>query len=1052
MNKPLPSRALCRLLFLAAAGVAGTTAARAQVLNIPQPVQRAVVETDTAKTSGTPPDQNRAPVPTVFTPSITDENGEPLRGVKLANESGTYAAVTDSVGQAKLPEIKAGETVVVSIAGSVIRRFTASEDLTPIVMLDTKNPAVARLKPVRLLFGTSLRPDLTAASTQTVYNNALLRMPVTSFMTALTGQGAGLQVYQFSGQPGNDLAIASLLGRNAIVVIDGIVRPIYNFDLEEIESVTLLKDALSTSMLGVRNTNAGILNVTTRRGTPGQPRISLTVQSAIQSPIKFPKPLDAYNYALLNNEARQNDGLAPAYSAQDLELYRNGQDPIGHPNVDWNDQLLKKSSQLDRYTFSASGGNAFSKYFVSLEHLKQSGLLKTSDINKYNTSNDYKAYTLRSNIDLQLSKKLTGGIQLLGRILNNNDTGANFGQGLPAILTNIINTPALAYPVYNDNGTYGGNQQYQNNLWAQAIGSGYRETYTRDVIADFYLRRSLNEVTPGLWVRALGSYYASLSEIYYRDKQFAVFQQGVGASGQPTYTQFGTNGEQQNNQGLIYQNNTTYLEADLGYDRQGEVHGLHAIVLGSRNAFTVDSDLPYTVQGLSGRGSYDYKGKYVAEFAFGLNGSNRYPASKSGFLPALFDGYGKSYGDAAFRYGFFPAGGLAWNISRESFLQGTQSWLSYLKLYTSLGLTGNDVPGYFSYIQTYFDTSQPVFGTGAGSTFTNSEQTLASRNRTWEKGRKFVVGAQGAVLDNHLGITVEYYNTLYYDLLQQRGRSTTLIGQLYPDENIGRNQYYGVTTQVNYQQNFGSLSLLAALNLGVQYNRVLTQDEVFRPYDYMRRTGQPVGQLFGYVADGLFQNAAEIQGAPTLVGYTPQPGDVRYKDLNGDGVINQFDIAPIGVNNPTIPFGVTLGARWKGFDVTLLLQGILNRTIYLSGNSEYAFQNNGFGNAFVQHLDRWTPQNPDASYPRLGIGNNFNNFATSSYWLRDNSYMRLKNIEVGYTLPLNFSKRVRLQGVRFFFNGTNLLSFSQFDRIDPEVFNASYPQQRLLNFGFNIKL
>jgi hypothetical protein len=221
----------------------------------------------------------------------------------------------------------------------------------------------------------------------------------------------------------------------------------------------------------------------------------------------------------------------------------------------------------------------------------------------------------------------------------------------------------------------------------------------------------------------------------------------------------------------------------------------------------------------------------------------------------------------------------------------------------------------------------------------------------------------------------------------------------------------------------------------------------------MQRTGQPVGQLFGYVADGLFQSAAEIQGAATIVGYAPQPGDIRYKDLNGDGVINQFDIAPIGRSNPSLPFGATLGARWKGFDATVLLQGVLNRTIYLQGATEYAFQNNGFGNAYEQHLDRWTPQNPNATHPRLGIGNNLNNYApTSSFWLHDNSYMRLKNVELGYTLPLNLSKRVRLQAVRFFANATNLVTFSQYDRIDPEVFNAAYPQQRLLNFGFNIKL
>jgi len=220
----------------------------------------------------------------------------------------------------------------------------------------------------------------------------------------------------------------------------------------------------------------------------------------------------------------------------------------------------------------------------------------------------------------------------------------------------------------------------------------------------------------------------------------------------------------------------------------------------------------------------------------------------------------------------------------------------------------------------------------------------------------------------------------------------------------------------------------------------------------MRRTGQPINQQFGYIADGLFQSQAEIQGAPTITGYSPKPGDVRYKDLNGDGVIDPLDVAPIGRNNPSIPFGATLGARWKGFDATLLFQGVLNRSIYLSGASEYAFANGGFGNAFEQHLDRWTPTNPNASYPRLSLGGNPNNFLGSSYWVRNNNYLRLKNVEVGYTVPLSLSKRVRLQGVRFFFNATNLLTFSQFSRIDPEVFNAAYPQQRLLNFGFNIKL
>lgn len=1040
MRKPLPARALCRLLFLAAAGAASRPAL-AQTISLPQPAQRAVAPADTAgttkPTTGTPPELNKPAIPTVFTPAVTDENGEPLRGVRLATASGTLTAFTDSVGQAQLPGVLPGETLVVSIDKSVIQRFVVGEDKTPILMLSTRNPAVARLKPVRLLFNSSLRPDLTAASSQTVYYRDLQKFPVNSFLTALAGQVAGLQAIQLSGRPTDDIAAVSLLGQGPTIVVDGVVRastsfdPITSFDLEEIESVTVLKDALATSMLGVRNTNGGILNITTRRGTPGQPRISLTVQTAIQQPLKFPNPLSAFDYATLYNEARVNDGLAPTYSAQDLALYQNGQDPIGHPNVNWRDAVLKNASQLDRYTFSATGGNSFSKYFVSLEHLSQSGLLRTSDINSYNTSNDYKAYTIRTNIDLQLSKKLTGGIRLLGRLLNSNDAGATTAN----ILQSILDTPANAYPVFNANGSYGGTQQFQTNIYAQAVGSGYRQNYKRNVIADFYLQRSLNEITPGLYVRATGSYYASLSENINRSKVSASFLQTTPATGSPTYQQFLANSDQANGNSISYQSNTTYLEATLGYDHQFGAHGLNALVVASQQSTNQDDQLPYTITGLASRFSYNYQQKYVAELAFGLNGSNRYPA------------------DGNTWYGFFPAAGLAWNISRENFLQG-QQWLSYLKLYSSIGVTGNDVPGYFTYTQTYFDTPGVYFGTGAGTVSANTEQTLATVNRTWEKARKFSVGVQGAVLDNHLGFTLEYYSSLYYDLLRQRGRSSTLIGQAYPDENIGRNLFTGLTAQLTYQQSIGNLSLFGSVNVGVQNSRILFIDEVYRPYPWMQRTGQRVSQFFGYQSDGLFQSQADIAGQATLVGYTPQPGDIKYKDLNGDGRIDQFDQAPLVPGPPNIPFGLTLGASWKGFDFSVLLQGTLNTYVYLQGSSEYAFQNNGFGGAFEQHLDRWTPTNPGAAYPRLSLGNNLNNYATSDFWLHRNNYVRLKNLEVGYTVPLDLSRRVRLQGVRLFFNATNLLTFSEYEnsRIDPEVYNAAYPIQRLLNFGLNVKL
>ncbi|WP_331144556.1 SusC/RagA family TonB-linked outer membrane protein [Hymenobacter sp.] len=979
-------------------------------------------------------------VTTLFIPTITDENYEPLAGVEVFGRRGSLSGVTDALGQVRLAAIQ-GDTLQLRALGVVVEQYVVRDDLAPFLLLSTKNPAVARLKPVRMLYNDA-RPDLTAASTQTIYNRDLNRLPVASFLNALSGRVAGMTTNQSSGQPGLDEVTPNLLGMRPLVVIDGIPRDLTIFDLEEIESVTVLKDALSTVMLGARSSN-GVLNVTTRKGTPSLPRVSFTVQSAVQQPLKQPKALNAYNYSVLNNEARRNDGLAPGYSDAALQAYQDGSDPFGFPDVDWRKQVLKKSSRLDRYTLSATGGNSFSKYFVSLEHLSQSGLLKESDINPYSTTNTFKSYVVRSNVDLQLNAKLSAGIHLLGRIVDTNEPGlnalldaANLGPGTAtnSIFNALVNTPNNAYPIYNEDGSFGGSQAFQNNLWGQTINSGYQTSYRRDMLADFYLKRTLDEFVPGLYLKAVGSYYTNVSENINRSKVYPVFQRRTPVTNPVTYQQFGVVGQQINAVAGAVQFRTDYVELSAGYDHQFGAHGVNAVLLANRQNSVSGRNLPYTFTGGSGRLAYNFEEKYVAEFAFGLNGSNRYTSDDK---PKL---------------GFFPAAGLAWNISREEFMQSA-TWLSHLKLFGSYGKTGNDNPGDFVYIQRYFETGQPTFGTSGGTQAALSESALANTNITWEKANKLNAGIQGALLNGHLGFTLEYYNNKFYDLLIQRGRNTTLLGNFYPNENIGQNRYSGFTGQLTWQQGSQDFNYYVTGNIGIQKSEVLYADEVFRPYDWMRRTGQQVGQPFGYQADGLFQSADEIAGAATLVGYRPQPGDVRYKDLNSDGVIDQFDQAPMGTTKPLVPFGADFGVRFHSFDLSALVQGVLNRNIYLSGGAEYAFlNNNGVSQVFEQHLDRWTPDNPGASYPRLNIGSNPNNQAFSTYWQHRNNYARLKNVELGYSLPLSISRRVRVQGLRVFTSATNLVTVSEYSRIDPEVFNNGYPQQRLFNLGLNIKL
>ena len=927
---------------------------------------------------------------------------------------------------------KAGDIIEVIINRTVVKVHTLGGKKDILIQLSSKNNSVARSKEVRLLNNISAPSHLTATSTQAVYTNDLIKMPVTSVKTALAGRLAGVYTNQSSGQPGSDGVSLSLRGREPLVIIDGIPRNLTVFDLDEIESVTVLKDALSTAMLGVRGNNGALL-ITTKKGSESKQRISFTAQTAVQKPLKMLQTLRAYDYATLYNEALRNDpvlnqGITP-YSDASLQAYQTGSDPFTYPDVNWMGQVLEPSSRFDRYTLNTTGGGKFGKYFVGLEHFNQTGLFKTSDINTYNTNNSFKSYVIRSNVDVTINSKLSAGVHLFGRILDGTEPGRSTGTILSAITT----TPNNAYPVYNPDGSYAGTQQFQNNIWAQTINSGYRMNYKRDMMADFYLKRVLDDLVKGLWIKATGSFYATISESVFRDKNFASFQRIAGPSGD-TYSQFNTNSIQANSNFVEYQNRADYMELSLGYNRTFGNNGFDAVLLANRDNSVNQDELPYTISGFSGRMAYNYKQKYVAEVAFGYNGSNRYAP------------------EGSTKRGFFPAFGLAWNIDKEAFL-ANNPFISQLKLFASYGKTGWDNPGYFTYNQYYFDGGGYYFGSGAGTNNTSiGEQVLANTNITWEKADKFNVGVQGGLFKNALSYTVEYYNNKYSDLLIQRGINSGLIGNVYPNENIGKNRYSGWDFQLGWQQGKKDFNYFLNLNAGLQKSEVLFMDEVSRPFARMAQTGTNVGARFGYQALGLYQTGESLNGAAFIEGYNAQPGDIKYRDFNNDGIINYLDRTQISTDKPLLTYGLNLGFKFKWVDFSALIQGVENRDLYLSGNTEWEFQNNGLGQAFAHHLNRWTPQNTNADYPRLTVGTNPNNHVESSFWMHSGDYLRLKNIELGFTIPAALTNKVRLESVRLFVNGTNLFTRAEYDRVDPEVYGGAYPIQKLINMGVNVKL
>ncbi|WP_426791890.1 SusC/RagA family TonB-linked outer membrane protein [Sphingobacterium sp. WOUb80] len=878
------------------------------------------------------------------------------------------------------------------------------------------------------------------ASVSKLSGNAIATTPTFGYLTSLAGQLPGLKVNQSNGQPLNEDVSYQLRGRTPIILIDGIPRSVTEIGMQEIESISVLKDAVSLAMLGIRGAD-GAISIVTKKGYTDRTQINFSAQYGIQKPLQnlIGKPLDAYRYALLYNEALKNDGLSVknnGFSETALASFKDGNDPLVYPNVRWPEQVMENNAAVARYNLNTRGGNKYVKYFVNLEHFSQNGFLKTDAKNNYNTNTNAKGYFVRSNVDVKLSDLLEAGVYIQGRILNANSPG---NDGTDNIFQSILNTPNSAYPIYNLDGTYSGSSTFQNNILAQTIASGYAVANTRTVLTDFYLKRSLDDVVKGLWLKARASFFSNLRENYVRNKSFAVFQLVNNDVEGPIYKQYGNNTEQNNSNNIAFQNRSNFQELSVGYSSETEKHGIDLILLANRDNLVNGSDLPYTIQGISGHAAYHYDNRYLAEVSFAVNGANRYPT------------------DGGFKYGTFPAIGLGWNIHRENFLKDSK-WISRMKLFGSYGSLGRDNANYYTYIQSYNGTPETFFGSTAGSAGTIGESYLASANPTWAKVNMLNLGIDGALLNDRLIFELTYYKNKYRDLNITRKSNNTLLGISYPNENIGKQDYTGFETELGWRDHTSKLTYHALLNASFQKSKMVYEAEPPLAYSWMSSSGHPVGQTIGYIAEGLYRNDTELQSSPTVEGYTPQLGDIRYRDLNGDGVINQYDQGPIGSEKPQILLGVNLGFSVANIDFSILFQGMINREVYLSGNSYREF-NGGTGQAYDTHLDRWTLDNPGGSYPRLSTSSGpqsgaVNNNVYSTFWLRSGNYLRIRNIELGYTLPTTLTQRAKIKSARIFANGFNLHTFSSntFNGADPENFRGLYPIQKVISFGLNIQL
>ena len=882
---------------------------------------------------------------------------------------------------------------------------------------------------------------MTTGAVSSVRGNELKSF-VPNIANMLNGRIPGLVVQQWGCEPGADSPAMNARGVNTygsgtglFIVIDGFQSTEAYFQQltpQEIESITLLKDASATAIYGSKGAN-GVLLITTKRGTSDKIKINFSIQSGFQQPLRLPEFLGAYDYATLYNEALVNDGKSPFYTPMDLEAYKTGNDPIFHPDVDWYGTILRKAAPITNYNFTASGSNEYFRYFVLLNVLDDRSLYrKAGNVSDFSKNGTYTRYNFRTNIDVKLSKRLQGAITLGGTIEDKTNPGTSENtSGMFDLMSSIAPN---AFPVYVSTGMYGGNSMYSNPL-GDLMQTGYTSYNGRSLQAIFQLKGDLGFITPGLSVNgAVGfnTYFKSYSK---KSRQYARYSVDRDNADEIIYTTYGQNTSLAGDESSSSQWRDYSLQASLNYNRTfNGLHNIDAIYLGSYNDYVVTgTDLSYKNIAMGGRVTYSYDKRYIGEFSFGYNGTENFPKGH--------------------RFGFFPAGSLGWILSNEAFLKGNPI-LNYLKLRASYGIVGNDNIGGIRYM---FDQYYDGYGYHLGNS--NNVQDglvqgkLANPDVTWEKEKKFNVGFE-ATLVNKIDVSFDYFIQKRSNILSQPYRTVPdYLGISRPDINIGKVDNKGLETSIRYN-GIGKKDLTYFVETSLWYakNKVVYNAEAIQENEYLYGTGRIVGQPFVLEAIGFFKDEDDILKSPTQTFTDVRPGDIKYKDQNKDGKIDSNDYYPIGYTSmPQITLGLHGGITFKGFDMDIFFQGAANRTVYCGGKYYHAFQNDGKISSIA--LGRWTPETAEtATYPRLSSENNLNNYQASSFWQKNGNFLKLRSLEIGYTLPFQLSRKINLEKVRIFANGTNLFSLDHMDGFtDPETMSG-YPALRTISFGLSIQL
>jgi len=870
------------------------------------------------------------------------------------------------------------------------------------------------------------------------------------------GRFAGLTVNQGGTEPGANDATLYIRGANTannfgfsaapLVIIDGFLGDYTQLVPEEIEEVSILKDASATAVYGMRGAN-GVVLITTKKGKVQPLSINFSSQYGFQQAAALPKFLGSYDYARLYNEALVNDGKVAIHTQADLDQYQDGSDPYFHPNVNWYKEVLRNSAPLSNYNLNFSGGNSSVKFFALLNALTTDGLYKKFGKDNAESSNPaLNRYNFRANVDVTITKRLSAQLIIGGSVEDKKNPGDLYINSNLGLIDRIAPN---AFPVYNPDGSFGGNSTYAGNPLANLTSTGFSTSNGTSLQSSLRITEQLDMLAKGLSASVAASfnnYYQGASN---KRKSYQRSSAVINNTGDTVYTVFGQKTSLSPEESVQSQFRNFAIQASLNYERVFGKHGISAMVLFNSDNFNFNRQypntdvanqaFPYKSNGVSSRVTYVQNEKYIAEFSGAYMGTENFPKSN--------------------RYGFFPAASLGWIASNESFLKQSK-FIDYLKLRVSYGLVGNENIGgqRFAFAQRYPFTASYYWGQGNTVAGSLGEGRRANTNVTWEKDKKTNIGLE-LNFAKHFGIALDVFKNERYDILASaNGTLPLFLGDNgMPDLNIAKSSTKGAELTVKYSSSTNNaVQFFAEAMASYAKNKIEYNGEPQQPNKNLYRTGYAIGQPFGLQAIGLFQSAAAIAASPKPIGINIKPGDVQYRDIGGpdgvpDGIIDGNDVTAIGKTSlPEWVIGFNTGLSYKGFDMTLMFQAVTGVTQYLGGSRFAAFQNNG--QVTEMALYRWTPEAAaTAKYPRLSADNNQNNYRFSSFWQRDGSFIKLRVAEVGYTLPGKLLKKLKLSQTRLFINGTNLFTWDKIDEGDADALYG-YPNIRTVSVGIKLNL